>query len=188
MSDTSSGGTSYAGFWIRVGACIMWMRLLFWPCRSLLFRSSSPATVDETSGMSCWAQSCRLPDRCGHRHGAYVGSACESSAKQATLGKMALGLKVTSVRWSARRLSLGQAAVRAWPFYLASGLAGAALDALVGTGMILSSDRGRIAAFDCAVSLIAFSPIKQGLHDMMACSARRQEVGLRSKPCPLQVR
>lgn len=47
----------------------------------------------------------------------------------------------------------------------ATGIAGA-LDALVGTGMIISLIVG-IAAFVACV-VVAFTPMKQGLHDMIA--------------------
>lgn len=123
---------------------------------SILF----PATIDETTGMSSG------PNLVGSLIGAAIVGAyfvlMESSAKQASLGKMALGLKVTTM--DGGRLSLGQAAVRAWPFYL-GGLAGAA-DALVGTGMILSLIVGVAALI--ALLVIAFSSNKQGLHDKMA--------------------
>ncbi len=157
MTDTSSGGTSYAGFWIRVVAYIIDIVVLAVPI--VVISIVLPGTVD-ASGMPAG------PSLAGSLIGAaiimaYVGL-LESSAKQATLGKMALGLKVTSV--DGARLSLGQAIFRVWPYY-ATGIAGA-LDALVGTGMIISLIVG-IAAFVACV-VVAFTPMKQGLHDMIA--------------------
>lgn len=105
MSDS----TNYAGFWIRFGAWIVDAIVLAVPiiAVSILF----PATVDETTGMSSG------PNLVGSLIGAAIVGAyfifMESSAKQASLGKMALGLKVTTM--DGGRLSLGKAAVRAWP-------------------------------------------------------------------------
>lgn len=80
----------------------------------------------------------------------------ESSAAQATLGKRALGLRVSTVEGG--RLDLAKASLRTWPIYLP----GAAL--LLGTG--IASLVYLVAIVACLV--VAFSSRKQGIHDRMA--------------------
>lgn len=80
----------------------------------------------------------------------------ESSAAQATLGKRALGLRVSTVEGG--RLDLAKASLRAWPIYLP----GAAL--LLGTGV--ASVVYFVAIVACLT--VAFSSRKQGIHDRMA--------------------
>ena len=53
---------------------------------------------------------------------------------------------------------------RVWPYY-ATGVAGA-VDAIAGTGMVISIIVGMAAFAACVV--VAFTPMKQGLHDMIA--------------------
>lgn len=69
-------------------------------------------------------------------------AALESSEKQATLGKMALGIKVTDL--NGRRISFGKATGRHFGKILSS--------LIVGIGYLM----------------VAFTTRKQGLHDMMA--------------------
>lgn len=80
----------------------------------------------------------------------------ESSPAQATLGKRALGIQVSSV--DGARLDLVKASLRAWPIFLpnAAWLLG------YGLAMLVS-----LAAFAACLT-VAFSSRKQGLHDMMA--------------------
>lgn len=80
----------------------------------------------------------------------------ESSAAQATLGKRALGIKVSSV--DGARLDLVKASLRAWPVFLpnAAWLLGYGLAMLVSLAALV------------ACLTVAFSSRKQGLHDMMA--------------------
>jgi uncharacterized RDD family membrane protein YckC len=80
----------------------------------------------------------------------------ESSSARATLGKRALGVRVSTV--DGAQLSLGTATLRAWPIYLpnAAWLIGPGLASLVS-----------LAAFIACVA-VAFSARKQGLHDKMA--------------------
>lgn len=80
----------------------------------------------------------------------------ESSAAQATLGKRALGLRVSTV--DGGRLDLARATLRTWPIYLP----GAAL--LLGTSM---ASFVYLAALVACLA-VAFSSRKQGLHDRMA--------------------
>ena len=69
-------------------------------------------------------------------------SLMESSLNQATLGKMALGLKVTDL--NGNRISFGRATGRYFGHYLSA--------LILGIGYLM----------------IAFSEKKQGLHDMIA--------------------
>ena len=80
----------------------------------------------------------------------------ESSSARATLGKRALGIRVSTA--DGAQLSLGTTTLRTWPIYLpnAAWLIGAGLASLVS-----------LAAFVACVA-VAFSARKQGLHDKMA--------------------
>ena len=80
----------------------------------------------------------------------------ESSAAQATLGKRALGLRVSTAEGG--RLDLAKASLRTWPIYLPW----AAL--LLGTGV--ASLVYFVAILACLA--VAFSSRKQGIHDRMA--------------------
>lgn len=80
----------------------------------------------------------------------------EASAAQATLGKRALGLRVSTV--DGGRLDLAKATLRTWPIYLPS----AAL--LLGTGVAWLVYL--VALIACLA--VAFSSRKQGIHDRMA--------------------
>ncbi len=86
----------------------------------------------------------------------------ESSSWQATIGKKALGLKVTTL--GGEKVSLGQATMRTWPFWL--GTAIQILESVAGMGGVLSGAIGLAGLI--ALIVIAFTPKKQGVHDMMA--------------------
>lgn len=85
----------------------------------------------------------------------------ESSALQATVGKLALGLKVTDL--AGEPIGMARAAIRAWPTwifgifgffnYIAGGFGG---------GFIV----GLLTLVSCIA--VAFTAQKQGLHDMLA--------------------
>jgi uncharacterized RDD family membrane protein YckC len=158
MTDTASSGGNYAGFWIRVIAYIVDGLVLAIPivAVTIIF----PGVTDPATGVAAGAS------LIGSLISAaiiivYVGF-MDSSAKQGTVGKMALGLKVTDT--SGARLSLGHAIYRAWPYYLAA-LAGV-VDALAGTTPAIAGILGVVALISCIV--VAFTAKKQGIHDMMA--------------------
>ncbi len=121
---------------------------------SLIF----PAPVDPSTGMAGDDSLALLI--AGVIMAVYV-ALLESSAKQATVGKMALGLKVMDD--AGERLSLGRALYRAWPYY--ASVAGV-IDNLVGTGVVFWSLAGILTTISCIV--VAFTAKKQGIHDMMA--------------------
>jgi len=80
----------------------------------------------------------------------------ESSSSQATLGKLALGIRVSTL--DGARLNLLVASLRAWPIYLPS------VASIIGLGITTIV---MIAALIACVS-VAFSARKQGIHDKMA--------------------
>ncbi len=86
----------------------------------------------------------------------------ESSSWQATIGKKALGLKVTTL--GGEQVSLMQATMRTWPFWLATLIQ--IFESVAGMGGILSGAISFVALI--ALIVIAFTPKKQGVHDMMA--------------------
>ncbi len=86
----------------------------------------------------------------------------ESSSWQATIGKKALGLKVTTI--GGEKLSIAQATMRTWPFWLGALIQ--IFESVAGMGGILSGAIGLISVI--ALIVIAFTPKKQGVHDMMA--------------------
>lgn len=127
---------NYAGFWIRVGAYLIDFVILIGVQLALSIVTGS-SLLDESSPQSLgFANLLSLLISLAY----FVGF--EGSEKQATPGKMALGLIVTDA--SGGRISWGQAVGR----YFAKILSGALL--LIGYIMV------------------AFTEKKQGLHDLLA--------------------
>ena len=85
----------------------------------------------------------------------------ESSIHQATLGKKALGLKVTDL--SGYRVSFGTASLRGLPYYVTG--FGTIADQMLGSGF-LELLVSIATCVSCVV--VAFTVRKQGLHDMVA--------------------
>lgn len=79
----------------------------------------------------------------------------EGSGLQATLGKRALGIKVTDLRGG--RIGLARASYRAWPIWLP-----------VVLGMVETLSLIAVLIGFVACLMVAFTRYKQGLHDMMA--------------------
>ena len=79
----------------------------------------------------------------------------ESGPGQATLGKRVLGLRVAGL--DGARVSLLTASYRSWPRWLPG---------IMGAVGILDAIAAVIALAACIA--VAFTPRKQGLHDMMA--------------------
>lgn len=141
-SEPKSKGKSieYAGFWRRVGAYLIDQFLLFVVVFILsaifgfaFFTVANPNSADP-----------------GSMYGAILGvviswlyyALMESSEKQATFGKQALGLVVTST--DHKRISFGQATGRYFARIISS--------LILGIGYLM----------------VAFTEKKQGLHDMIA--------------------
>jgi uncharacterized RDD family membrane protein YckC len=116
--------TGYAGFWIRVVAALIDAVILLIP--GFLLNFLTPVIGWIASMVVYWL---------------YV-ALLESSVYQATVGKMALGLKVTDMQGA--RISFGRATVR----YFSQILCGLTL----GIGYIV----------------VGFTQKKQGLHDFIA--------------------
>ncbi|MFC1717629.1 RDD family protein [Candidatus Poribacteria bacterium] len=141
----------YAGFWRRVAATIIDMLVLApinWPLSFIFRRIGYVSTVDMPYGgaLSVWrlasvftlGASLFIPQVITWLYSALL----ESSPKQATLGKMALGIVVTDI--DQERISFGRATGR----YFAKIISGLTLC----IGYIMAG----------------FTEKKQALHDMMA--------------------
>jgi len=129
---------SYAGFWKRFAAAFIDLLITAFPC--WIAGGISGFIYAESTGTVVGAKFA------GEIAGTLVGwiyfSSFESSAKQATLGKMALGIKVTDIDGS--RIEFGKATLRHF---------------------------GKIVSFltlFIGYVMIAFTEKKQGLHDKMA--------------------
>lgn len=135
----------YAGFWIRVWAYIIdWIvgigiGYILGTCVGVIFAALMVAT-DNKSGV---AEAGRFAGSVlGVTAGWLYYALMESSAKQATLGKMVFGIYVTDL--AGNRLTFGRATGRYFGIYL-SGL-------ILGIGFLM----------------IVFTERKQGLHDKLA--------------------
>lgn len=132
---TVTGTTTYAGFWRRVAAFILDGLLVSVVTVPLTLAlggydyETDPAAASSASTISTvitWLYYALM----------------ESSAKQATLGKMALGIVVTDL--DGRRIGFGRATGRHFAKILSA--------LIIGIGFLM----------------VAFTARKQGLHDMLA--------------------
>jgi uncharacterized RDD family membrane protein YckC len=132
---TVTGTTTYAGFWRRVAAFIVDGLLLSVVTVPLTLAfggydyQADPAAASSASTLSTvitWLYYALM----------------ESSAKQATVGKMALGIVVTDLE--GRRIGFGRATGRHFAKILSA--------LIIGIGFLM----------------VAFTQRKQGLHDMLA--------------------
>lgn len=131
---------SYAGFWLRFGALFI---------DTIVTAVVGGAVVGFILGFSMAASAINDDDAIGlvaNIAGLIISwiyyAAMESGPKQATLGKMAVGIKVTDLAGS--RIGFGRATGRFFGKYI-SGI-------ILGVGFLMA----------------AFTERKQGLHDMMA--------------------
>lgn len=134
----NEGTAAYAGFWIRVGAALIDGILVGIVTNIVLFLIRMATGASDDSLTPATFVSIIVAIGIGAAY--YI--VMESSERQATFGKMALGLKVTDM--DGARISPGTATVR----YLAEILSGLIL--LIGYIMV------------------AFTPKKQALHDILA--------------------
>ncbi len=161
--DVAAGAetTAYAGFWRRFLAGLIDFVIILIP----MFILATVLGVALFAGMGAAGAPAAMPVSFlipilllawGYK------AILESSSWQATIGKKALGLKVTTL--GGDKLSLGQATMRTWPFWLATLIQ--VLESFVGMGAILSTAVSLAGLV--ALIVIAFTPKKQGVHDMMA--------------------
>jgi uncharacterized RDD family membrane protein YckC len=134
----SEGEAAYAGFWIRFGAFLIDFILLgiVGGIIGFVIGMATGGTGGETGfaeGISAFI---------GFVIGVAYFVIMESSERQATLGKLAVGVKVTDMNGA--RISAGVAAIRYFSKMLSS------IILLIGFIMV------------------AFTPKKQGLHDIIA--------------------
>ena len=135
MQTTMAGTTIYAGFWRRVAAVII----------DGLILAIVEVPLNIGVAPDAWSQN---PSRASTAYTISTliswlyYSLMESSARQATVGKMALGIKVTDT--DGRRITFGRATGR----YFAKILSGL----ILGIGFLMA----------------AFTEKKQALHDILA--------------------
>jgi uncharacterized RDD family membrane protein YckC len=86
----------------------------------------------------------------------------EASGLRATIGKLAMGLRVTDTQGN--RLSIPAAAVRSWPSWAPTAVL--VLDARIGSDGLLMNAGALAGLLACAV--VAITARKRGIHDMMA--------------------
>lgn len=122
--DRPASELAYGGFWIRVGASLIDSLILILP--TFVLESSLGAVGSVLNIVVSWLYFALM----------------ESSASQATLGKLVCGLAVTDIH--GRRISFGRATGR----YFAK---------------ILS-----VLTLGIGFLMVAFMPQKQGLHDVVA--------------------
>ncbi|MBM3646519.1 MAG: RDD family protein [Alphaproteobacteria bacterium] len=155
------GTVRYAGFWLRVVAAIIDGIILIVVTQIIALFFPMPVTITEMVDWQTVIENIQASMPTGL---VAVSSLVvwayfafqESSSARATLGKRALGIRVSTA--DGAQLGLGMATLRAWPIYLpnAAWLVGAGLSWIVWLAAII------------ACLAVAFSARKQGLHDKMA--------------------
>jgi uncharacterized RDD family membrane protein YckC len=131
---TAAAQPVYAGFWIRVGAYLIDSFITGIGAGILMFVVAATAGVDADGGMFLVLLYVVTPW--------LYAALLESSARQATVGKMAVGIKVTGL--DGRRIGFGRATGR----YFAE---------------ILSS-----LSLGVGYAMVAFTKRRQSLHDLIA--------------------
>jgi len=125
-----NGTSMYAGFWRRVAAAIL--------DGLIVGAVTAPFSIGMSSGNRYSATASSISTVVSWLYSALM----ESSAKQATLGKMALGIRVTDL--DGNRITFGKATGRYFAKILSA--------LILGIGFLM----------------VAFTERKQGLHDMLA--------------------
>ncbi len=167
MSEATApagAGTAYAGFWRRFVAGFIDMIILLVPMFGIAMVMGVTLSPD-CGSMDANAMPAAQPVFFVIAMLALVWAykaILESSSWQATVGKKMLGLKVTTM--DGQKVSLMQATMRTWPFWLAYLMQ--VIESLVGMGGILSTAVSLAGLV--ALIVIAFTPKKQGVHDMIA--------------------
>ncbi len=148
-----AGTTTYAGFWRRVAAVILDGLIVSVVTVPLTLVLGSGDTYAEAARSSAGSSISTVVTWLYY-------ALMESSAKQATLGKMALGIIVTDLE--GRRIGFGRATGRYFAKILSA--------LILGIGFLM----------------VAFTQRKQGLHDMLAGTLviRGQAPSVPSSPPP----
>jgi uncharacterized RDD family membrane protein YckC len=133
-----NGTSMYAGFWRRVAALILDGLVLGIVTVPLNLALGGGNDLGSNSGMYYSPEASGIGTALGWLYYALM----ESSAKQATLGKMALGIIVTDLE--GRRIGFGKATGRHFAKILSA--------LILGIGFLM----------------VAFTQRKQGLHDILA--------------------
>ena len=123
-------GTVYSGFWRRVAAALI--------DGLIIGAVTAPFTIGFSGGTTYAGRFSSIPTVAAWLYSALM----ESSAKQATLGKMALGIRVTDL--NGNRIGFGRATGRFFAEFLSV--------LTLGIGFLMA----------------AFTERKQALHDMVA--------------------
>jgi uncharacterized RDD family membrane protein YckC len=152
-------GSPYAGFWTRVMASVIDILGLFGVIAFLANESLIDAW--ETRDVETIVAAQVYFGCVGSLAILFYHMLFESSGLQATLGKLAMGIKVTDL--AGEPVGMARAAIRAWPWWIygvygfASYFAGG-----IGGDLIINL----LVLVSCIV--VAFTAQKQGLHDMLA--------------------
>jgi uncharacterized RDD family membrane protein YckC len=125
-----NGSSMYAGFWRRVAAALLDGLIV------------GVATAPFSVGMSGWNRYSTTASGISTVVSWLYSALMESSSKQATLGKMALGIRVTDL--DGNRITFGKATGRYFAKILSA--------LILGIGFLM----------------VAFTERKQGLHDILA--------------------
>ena len=133
-----NGTSMYAGFWRRVVAAILDGLVLSIVAVPLSLALGGGDAIGSDSGMNYSPAASSISTVLGWLYAALM----ESSAKQATLGKMAMGIIVTDLE--GRRIGFGKATGRHFAKILSA--------LILGIGFLM----------------VAFTQRKQGLHDILA--------------------
>ncbi|HET9671891.1 MAG TPA: RDD family protein [Actinomycetota bacterium] len=135
----SVAATAYAGFWRRVGAALI-DGLIVGAATAPITLLAINVDVTDAGATTEWMRSPLYPVVTVAQW--LYFALMESSSRQATVGKMALGIRVTDV--DGRRVSFGRATGRYFAKFLSA--------LILGIGFLMA----------------AFTEKKQALHDMIA--------------------
>ncbi|MBT5415884.1 MAG: RDD family protein [Rhodospirillaceae bacterium] len=153
-TETHATGPAYAGFWKRVLAAIVDGILINIPIAVITYLVA-PEAFQATEGEPSMGSGVLVMQAASILIWMAYKGFMEGGPSGATVGKRLLSIKVT--RASGDALGTPTAIYRAWPYWVpaAATLLGPQL------GII-----GLVGLISCIV--VAFTPKKQGLHDMMA--------------------
>lgn len=162
----ADGGKPYGGFWRRFFAAIIDGLILWIPIVPIMLAGGFMEIMSmDPEYLMANPEAAQLPVWVGIASAVVVlvyKIAFETSNLRATPGKLLFGMRVTD--GTGAKLSFVPALVRSWPWWAGSLIL--VVDSLLGTGQILSNSVSVAALLSGLI--IAFTPHKQGFHDMMA--------------------